>query len=62
MACGHANCAYWILDADTGKTLRVMMGGFDFTWSHDGHWLLDEPSLISVVQVHRTLASLILCC
>ena len=39
MACGHANCAYWILDADTGKTLRVMMGGFDFTWSHDGHWV-----------------------
>jgi hypothetical protein len=39
MACGHANCFYWILDADAGKTLRVMEGGFDFTWSHDGRWV-----------------------
>jgi hypothetical protein len=39
MACGHANCEYWILDADTGKTLKVMMGGFEFTWSHDGRWV-----------------------
>jgi len=39
MACGHANCAYWILDAGTGRTLKVMMGGFDFTWSHDARWV-----------------------
>ena len=39
MVCGHANCIYWILDADTGKTLQKMMGGFDFLWSHDRHWV-----------------------
>jgi hypothetical protein len=35
MQCGHANCLYWILDANSGKTLKKMFGGFDFVWSHD---------------------------
>jgi hypothetical protein len=35
MLCGHANCVYWILDANSGKTLKKMFGGFDFAWSHD---------------------------
>lgn len=39
MTCGHANCMYWILDADTGKTLHVMQGGFDFVWSHNRQWV-----------------------
>jgi hypothetical protein len=39
MTCGHANCFYWILDADNGKTLKTMEGGFDFIWSHDGRWV-----------------------
>ena len=39
MTCGHANCFYWILDADTGNTLKTMEGGFDFIWSHDGRWV-----------------------
>ena len=39
MTCGHANCFYWILDADSGKTLKTMEGGFDFIWSHDGEWV-----------------------
>lgn len=39
MTCGHANCMYWILDSDSGKTLQVMTGGFDFVWSHNGHWV-----------------------
>lgn len=39
MTCGHANCIYWMLDADSGKTLQVMQGGFDFTWSHDRRWV-----------------------
>jgi hypothetical protein len=39
MGCGHANCVYWILDADTGKTLKMMEGGFDFVWSHNRRWV-----------------------
>ena len=39
MTCGHANCFYWIEDADTGETLKTMEGGFDFIWSHDGRWV-----------------------
>jgi hypothetical protein len=39
MTCGHANCMYWILDADSGKTLDVMQGGFDFIWSHNRRWV-----------------------
>jgi hypothetical protein len=39
MTCGHANCMYWILDADSGKTLHVMQGGFDFVWSHNRQWV-----------------------
>ncbi|MGA3210538.1 MAG: hypothetical protein ABSD20_04475 [Terriglobales bacterium] len=39
MTCGHANCMYWILDADSGKTLKVMQGGFDFVWSHNRRWV-----------------------
>ena len=39
MTCGHANCFYWILDADSGKTRKTMEGGFDFIWSHDGRWV-----------------------
>ena len=39
MTCGHANCMYWILDPDSGKTLNVMNGGFDFVWSHNRRWV-----------------------
>jgi hypothetical protein len=33
MTCGHANCMYWILDSDSGKTLQVMEGGFPLALS-----------------------------
>jgi hypothetical protein len=39
MTCGHANCFYWILDANSGNTLKVMKGGFDFIWSHNRRWV-----------------------
>lgn len=39
MTCGHANCMYWILNVDSGKTLQVMSGGFDFIWSHNRRWV-----------------------
>ena len=39
ITCGHANCFYWIADADSGETLKIMEGGFDFIWSHDGRWV-----------------------
>ena len=39
MGCGHANCAYWLLDAGTGKTLKKMEGGFDFVWSQNRRWV-----------------------
>jgi hypothetical protein len=39
MTCGHANCFYWVLDVDTGKTLKKMEGGFDFVWSHNRRWV-----------------------
>jgi hypothetical protein len=39
MVCGHANCFYWIMNPDTGETIQVMVGGFDFVWSHDRHWV-----------------------
>lgn len=39
MVCGHANCSYWIVDADTGETLETIQGGFDFVWSHNGRWV-----------------------
>ena len=35
MGCGHANCVYWVLEANSGKTLKMMEGGFDFVWSHN---------------------------
>jgi hypothetical protein len=35
MTCGHANCTYWIVDTDSGQTIEVLQGGFDFVWSHD---------------------------
>jgi hypothetical protein len=40
MGCGNANCVYWILDAYTGKTLKMMEGGFDFIWSHNRRWVV----------------------
>ena len=39
VGCGHANCAYWVLDADTGMTMKKMEGGFDFVWSHNRRWV-----------------------
>ncbi len=46
MLCGHANCFYWVLDADSGKVLQKMMGGFDFLWSHDRKWVAhDRPRM-----------------
>jgi hypothetical protein len=39
MVCGHANCFYWIIDADTGETTKTMQGGFDFVWSHNSSWV-----------------------
>ena len=50
LTCGHANCMYWVLDADSGKTIHVMSGGFDFIWAHNRRWvarrivrILDAP-------------------
>jgi hypothetical protein len=39
MGCGHANCFYWIFEADTSKTVKRMDGGFDFVWSHNRRWV-----------------------
>jgi hypothetical protein len=39
MTCGRANCFYWVLDPDSGKTLKTMIGGFDFVWSHNAQWV-----------------------
>jgi hypothetical protein len=66
MTCGHANCMYWILDADSGKTLHVMQGGFDFAWAHNHQWVarrfesqLDAPlgtpgDLLDQVMLNET--------
>ncbi len=35
LACGHANCMYWVMNPQSGKTVQVMSGGFDFVWSHN---------------------------
>jgi len=35
MACGHASCMYWVLNPRSGKTIEVMSGGFEYTWSHN---------------------------
>jgi hypothetical protein len=35
MACGHANCIYWVINPASGKTIEVMSGGFEYTWSHN---------------------------
>ncbi|MGA3316681.1 MAG: hypothetical protein ABSC64_09620 [Candidatus Korobacteraceae bacterium] len=35
MTCGHANCMYWVLNPQSGKTIQVMSGGFEYTWSHN---------------------------
>jgi hypothetical protein len=47
--CGHANCMYWIMDADSGETIQVMVGGFDFVWSHDCRWVASK--LVGDTQV-----------
>lgn len=39
MTCGRVNCFYWVLDADSGETLKVMQGGFEFMWSHNSQWV-----------------------
>lgn len=39
MLYGRANCIYWVLDADSGKTLQKMVGGHDFLWSHDRRYV-----------------------
>ena len=39
MGCGHANCVYWVLEANSGNTLKMMEGGFDFVWSHNRRWV-----------------------
>jgi hypothetical protein len=35
MTCGHANCMYWLMNPGSGKTIKVMSGGFEYTWSHN---------------------------
>jgi hypothetical protein len=35
MLCGHANCMYWVINPGSGKTIKVMSGGFEYTWSHN---------------------------
>ncbi len=37
--CGHANCIYWVIDPNSGKTLQKFFGGFDFAWSHDRRYV-----------------------
>ena len=39
MLCGRANCFYWIIDAQSGKVIERLGGGFDFLWSHDRKWV-----------------------
>ena len=39
MLYGRANFIYWVLDADSGKTLQKMFGGHDFLWSHDRRYV-----------------------
>jgi len=36
---GHANCIYWVVDTESGKTLQEFWGGFDFLWSHDRQYV-----------------------
>ncbi len=51
MTCGHANCMYWVMNPQSGKTVQVMSGGFDYTWSHNRQvvatwgvaYLCDDP-------------------
>lgn len=35
LACGHANCMYWVMNPDSGKTIEVIRGGFEYKWSHN---------------------------
>jgi hypothetical protein len=37
--CGHANCVYWVVDPNSGRTLHKFFGGFDFLWSHDRRYV-----------------------
>ena len=39
MYCGHANCFYWIVDAESGKVVQRLRDGFDFLWSHNRKWV-----------------------
>lgn len=39
LLCGHANCLYWVVHAESGKVLQQLGGGFDFLWSHDRKWV-----------------------
>ena len=47
MACGHANCTYWVLKPGSGKTIQVMSGGFDFIWSHNRRFVATRRSPIT---------------
>jgi len=35
LASGHANSFYWVINPHSGKTIEVIKGGFEYTWSHN---------------------------
>jgi hypothetical protein len=39
LACGHASCMYWVINPDSGKTMEVIKGGFEYTWSHNRQFI-----------------------
>lgn len=42
MACGHANCMYWVINPGSGKTIEVIGGGFEYTWSHNRQFVATQ--------------------
>ena len=36
---GGRDCAYWVLDADSGATLQAFLHGGGFIWSHNRKWI-----------------------
>lgn len=53
LACGHANCMYWVLNRGSGKTIQVMAGGFDFIWSHNRLFVARLRASYSCEGIHE---------
>ena len=57
MACGHANCMYWVINPDSGKTIEVMRGGFEYIWSHNRQFVATRArSTIAISQASERRA------